>query len=570
MVYNVTLRCSLDLPCVPSGFADVELVVQDGPEPCAIPVDRIILLAACPMFQKILGMMPSNPDHFDCNCFRPRVFLDGVKPDALRAFVDLVYQGVCDVNQAAYDDVMLVCYQLGFKRKDRLAKEVRAPPEEEEVMIIEDVEQMSNGNSCGESGGDQRPPSLGTQNDVNIVQNDVSVDADVGKQTGRATSTPLHTAPIQAVTDMGNSSSISSRSGVLGGLGEAFHQNQLIDDGMNDDENTTSGGMNGSVDQGDCSVNMELCQSLMVSNRGSPLPISLGTGTVPSSRLSSDASISRSVTDRHLKSSKGRIGEDISNQTILKEMQRAGRQGDIQQQEKVIKRKKAPKKRFSLLKKDRPRQGGLKSIAVAAGASQECKLCGEDASEGYSLGRERICEHCFRTKPGACRQCPGCSTKTGCAVIKYWTMIVQVIESNKSASSGPSMKNNGENNKKAGSGAMVSAPPSSGSTDKPLPRMLLRIGGKEGEGNVVSEKNNNKPVGSKKKKRWSSTHSRTCALEDMSKRDRPQRPGREVCFDQKMFSCKKCYKSFQTESVLRRHMKTHDRALRDDDMHSIV
>ena len=70
---------------------------------------------------------------------------------------------------------------------------------------------------------------------------------------------------------------------------------------------------------------------------------------------------------------------------------------------------------------------------------------------------------------------------------------------------------------------------------------MLRSGGKEGVENVVS-----------KKKRWSSTHSRTCALEDMSKRDRPQRPGREVCFDQKMFSCKKCYKSFQTESVLRR------------------
>ena len=122
---------------------------------------------------------------------------------------------------------MLVCHQLGFKRKDRLAKEVRAPPEEEEVMIIEDVEQMSSENSCGESEGAQRPPSLGTQNDVNTVQNDVSVDADVGKQTGRATSTPLHTAPIHAVTDMGNSSSISSRSGVLGGLGEAFHQNQL-------------------------------------------------------------------------------------------------------------------------------------------------------------------------------------------------------------------------------------------------------------------------------------------------------------------------------------------------------
>jgi len=559
MVYKVTLRCSLDLPRAPSRFADVELVVQDGPEPCAIPVDRIILLAACPMFQKIIGMLPSNPDHFDCNCFRPRVFLDGVKPDALRAFVDLVYQGVCDVNQVAYDDVMLVCHQLGFKRKDRLAKEVRAPPEEEEVMIIEDVEQMSSENSCGESEGAQRPPSLGTQNDVNTVQNDVSVDADVGKQTGRATSTPLHTAPIHAVTDMGNSSSISSRSGVLGGLGEAFHQNQLIDDGMNDDENTTSGGMNASVDRGDCgSVNMELCQSLMVSNRGPPLPISLGSGTVPSSRPSSEASVSRNVTDHHLKSSKGRVGEDISNQNILKEMQSVGRQGDIQQQKKVTQRKKAPKKSV-LLKKYRPRQGSLKSIAVAAGASQECKLCGEDASEGFSLGRERICKHCVRTKPSACRQCPGCLTKTGCTVIKQWTIIVQFIESNKSASSGPGMKNYGENIKKVGGGAMVSAPPSSGSTDKPLPRKMLRSGGKEGVENVVS-----------KKKRWSSTHSRTCALEDMSKRDRPQRPGREVCFDQKMFSCKKCYKSFQTESVLRRHMKTHDRALRDDDMHSIV
>ena len=95
MVLYSTLRRSLDLPRVPSGFADVELVVQvssfrptsyqipilghnfllcqDGHEPCAIPVDRIMLSAACPMFQKILGMMPSDPDLFDCNCFRPRV-----------------------------------------------------------------------------------------------------------------------------------------------------------------------------------------------------------------------------------------------------------------------------------------------------------------------------------------------------------------------------------------------------------------------------------------------------------------------------------------------------------------
>ena len=46
--------------------------------------------------------------------------------------------------QVAYDGVMLVCNQLGFKRKDRLVREVRAAPEEaEEVMIIEDEEQIS-------------------------------------------------------------------------------------------------------------------------------------------------------------------------------------------------------------------------------------------------------------------------------------------------------------------------------------------------------------------------------------------------------------------------------------------
>ena len=137
-------------------------------------------------------------------------------------------------------------------------------------------------------------------------------------------------------------------------------------------------------------------------------------------------------------------------------------------------------------------------------------------------------------------------------MIKYWTMIVQVIESNKSASSGPSMKNNGENNKKAGSGAMVSAPPSSGSTDKPLPRKMLRSGGKEGKENVVSEKNNNKPVGSKKKKRSLSTQPRSYAFRDLSKRGRAQRPGREWYSDQKKFQCQDCDKSFLTESAFRR------------------
>jgi len=147
---------------------------------------------------------------------------------------------------------------------------------------------------------------------------------------------------------------------------------------------------------------------------------------------------------------------------------------------------------------------------------------------------------------------------------------VKRIESNKSASSGPSMKRNGENIKRIGGGAMVPAPPSSGSTDKRLPRQMLRSGAKEGKENVVSEKNNNKPVGSKKKKRSLSTQPRSYALRDLSKRGRAQRPGREWYSDLKKFQCQDCDKSFLTESAFRRHMKIHYGALGDDDTNSMV
>ena len=114
------------------------------------------------------------------------------------------------------------------------------------------------------------------------------------------------------------------------------------------------------------------------------------------------------------------------------------------------------------------------------------------------------------------------------------------------------MKRNGENIKRIGGGAMVPAPPSSGSTDKRLPRQMLRSGAKEGKENVVSEKNNNKPVGSKKKKRSLSTQPRSYALRDLSKRGRAQRPGREWYSDLKKFQCQDCDKSFLTESAFRR------------------
>ena len=42
-----------------------------------------------------------------------QVFLDGVKPDVLRAFVDLVYQGVCDVNKVDSFDQELLTSRIG-------------------------------------------------------------------------------------------------------------------------------------------------------------------------------------------------------------------------------------------------------------------------------------------------------------------------------------------------------------------------------------------------------------------------------------------------------------------------
>ena len=42
-----------------------------------------------------------------------QVFLDGVKPDVLRAFVDLVYQGVCNVNKVDSFDHELLTHRIG-------------------------------------------------------------------------------------------------------------------------------------------------------------------------------------------------------------------------------------------------------------------------------------------------------------------------------------------------------------------------------------------------------------------------------------------------------------------------
>ena len=65
------------------------------------------------MLADICSTLPADPDHVDCNCFRLRVCcspmfhgfnilqvtLIGVKLDAVRALVDIIYRGNCDLEQ---------------------------------------------------------------------------------------------------------------------------------------------------------------------------------------------------------------------------------------------------------------------------------------------------------------------------------------------------------------------------------------------------------------------------------------------------------------------------------------
>jgi len=135
------LRLEHDLggiqPHSPTAAADIDLVIQEGGQIVVIPVDRCILLPNCFMLADICSTLPADPDHVDCNCFRLRVTLIGVKLDAVRALVDIIYQGNCDLEQVSFEDVKLVADQLGFKGKKGLVKEPRVTKEEEEVVIIE-------------------------------------------------------------------------------------------------------------------------------------------------------------------------------------------------------------------------------------------------------------------------------------------------------------------------------------------------------------------------------------------------------------------------------------------------
>ena len=49
------------------------LIKQDGSQTMVIPVDRCILLPACPLLEELCRTLPADPDHVDCACFRQRV-----------------------------------------------------------------------------------------------------------------------------------------------------------------------------------------------------------------------------------------------------------------------------------------------------------------------------------------------------------------------------------------------------------------------------------------------------------------------------------------------------------------
>ena len=72
-----TAGADLDLVIqVSSNFYSLKLLPmplkQDGSQPVVIPVDRCILLPACPLLEKLCSTLP---DYVDCACFRQRVGL---------------------------------------------------------------------------------------------------------------------------------------------------------------------------------------------------------------------------------------------------------------------------------------------------------------------------------------------------------------------------------------------------------------------------------------------------------------------------------------------------------------
>ena len=73
---NPTAGADLDLVIQVSSNMTVStvdaFVKQDGGHIVVIPVDRCILLPACPLLEKLCSTLPADPDYVDCACFRQR------------------------------------------------------------------------------------------------------------------------------------------------------------------------------------------------------------------------------------------------------------------------------------------------------------------------------------------------------------------------------------------------------------------------------------------------------------------------------------------------------------------
>ena len=74
---NPTAGADLDLVIQVSsnktGTTVDAFVKQDGGHIVVIPVDRCILLPACPLLEELCSTLPADPDLVDCACFRQRV-----------------------------------------------------------------------------------------------------------------------------------------------------------------------------------------------------------------------------------------------------------------------------------------------------------------------------------------------------------------------------------------------------------------------------------------------------------------------------------------------------------------
>jgi len=96
-------------PKRPTLGADLDLVVQEGGEMVKTSVDCCVFLPACPSLSRICKASPSFGSS------RLQVLLTGVKVEAVKAVVDLLYLGACRLQQVTYAEVKQVIALVGME-----------------------------------------------------------------------------------------------------------------------------------------------------------------------------------------------------------------------------------------------------------------------------------------------------------------------------------------------------------------------------------------------------------------------------------------------------------------------